>query len=175
MSVVINATPLIYLAKINKLSLLKEIYGQVLIPQEVKKEVVDKGKELGEADALIVEQAIKEGWIKVEETNIQKMTMELHPGEKAVIALAEEKKIEEVIIDEIPGRMVARIKGLKPKGTIYILLRAVKLKELSLEEFIETLEELLESGFRLQETIYLEAIRTAKAIIQEKKKKETDQ
>ena len=81
MSVVTNATPLIYLAKIGKLLLLKEIYGSVIIPEEVKKEVVDKGKELGEPDAFIIEQAIKEGWLKVEKAKNLSLPMKLHAGE----------------------------------------------------------------------------------------------
>jgi len=62
--IVSNATPLIYLAKVGKLELLK-IFGKVYIPEEVKVEVVDKGKSLGKQDSYVVEKAIKEGWIKV--------------------------------------------------------------------------------------------------------------
>lgn len=38
-----NASPLIYLAKIGILNYLKDFYGSVQIPQEVKKETVDRG------------------------------------------------------------------------------------------------------------------------------------
>ncbi len=166
MSVVTNATPLIYLAKIGKLLLLKEIYGSVIIPEEVKKEVVDKGKELGEPDAFIIEQAIKEGWLKVEKAKNLSLPMKLHAGEEAVIAIAKERKIKEVIIDEIAARTAAKILGLTPKGTIYVLLKALAIKEITLEEFIDLLAKLLEEGFRLKEEIYLEAIIKAKEIAQ---------
>jgi hypothetical protein len=41
--IVSNASPLIYLAKVGKLELLK-IFGEVVIPEEVKVEVVDSGR-----------------------------------------------------------------------------------------------------------------------------------
>ena len=40
--IVSNATPLIYLAKVGKLDLLK-IFSRVVIPKEVKVGVVDRG------------------------------------------------------------------------------------------------------------------------------------
>ena len=49
--IVSNATPLIYLAKSNKLSLLQTIVNQVLIPEAVFQEVVIEGKRLGEKDS----------------------------------------------------------------------------------------------------------------------------
>lgn len=61
-----NATPLIYLAKAGKLHLLRAVFGEVLIPEEVKVEVVDRGKELGKKDAYAIEAAIEEGWLVVE-------------------------------------------------------------------------------------------------------------
>ncbi|MBD3353151.1 MAG: DUF3368 domain-containing protein [Candidatus Lokiarchaeota archaeon] len=169
MSVVTNATPLIYLAKIGKLLLLKKIYGRVIIPEEVRKEVVDKGKQLGEPDALIIEQAIKDGWLIVEKTKKSKLPVDIQAGEAAVLAIAKEKKIKEVIIDEISARTAAKIFGLTPKGTISILLKALAIKEITLEEFIDFLEKLLQHGFRLKEEIYLEAIKKAKKLDKEEK------
>ncbi|HIE14938.1 TPA: DUF3368 domain-containing protein, partial [Candidatus Bathyarchaeota archaeon] len=54
---VVDSSPLIYLAKVEKLSLLKELYGSLKIPQ-VYCEVVVRGKEKGFEDALRVEAEI---------------------------------------------------------------------------------------------------------------------
>ena len=110
--------------------------------------------------------AIEEGWLKVERAKKLPLPMKLQAGEEAVIAIAKEKKIKEVIIDEIAARTAAKILGLTPKGTIYVLLKALAIKEITLEEFIDLLAKLLEEGFRLKEEIYLEAIKKAKEISQ---------
>ena len=45
--IVSNAGPLIHLARISKLKLLKTLFGEVVIPNAVKEEVVERGKEKG--------------------------------------------------------------------------------------------------------------------------------
>ena len=64
MSVTSNTSPLIALAKIRRLQLLKDLYGSVLISPFVKVECIDKGKEIGAPDAYEIEKAAQEGWIK---------------------------------------------------------------------------------------------------------------
>jgi len=56
--IVSNSGPLIHLAKIDRLNLLKELFGEVTIPLEVKLEVVDRGKDEGMADAFLIETEI---------------------------------------------------------------------------------------------------------------------
>ena len=58
--IVSNSTILIYLSKIDKLFLLKELFKTVFIPQEVKKEVIDQGKKHNHIDAMGVEKAVNE-------------------------------------------------------------------------------------------------------------------
>jgi predicted nucleic acid-binding protein len=164
MSIVSNATPLIYLAKIDRLDLLRKIFSEVVIPEEVKVEVVDKGKELMEKDAYIVENAINDGWLKVYQTQLTKTPIKLEAGEIATLSLAKSRGIPEVLIDENPARTAAKLLGLTPRGTIFVLLKALEMKEINLNEFIDTLQELITVGFRLKEEVYLEALRKAKKI-----------
>jgi len=56
-----DADPLIHLAQINKLHLLKKPFEKVIITPNVKREAVDEGLMLGHADAQITNKAIKEG------------------------------------------------------------------------------------------------------------------
>ena len=51
---VVNSSPLIYLGKVGKLYLLRELYGSLKIPKAVYREVVIKGEEKGFEDALRV-------------------------------------------------------------------------------------------------------------------------
>jgi len=58
-----NASPLIYLARLNKICLLKDLFGQVQIPLEVKVETIDRGKAKGYSDAYVIEEALNKGWL----------------------------------------------------------------------------------------------------------------
>lgn len=100
--VVCNATPLIYLAKANRIDLLERVFGIVFIPQEAKAEVVDEGKRLGEKDdAYIVEKAINKGWLKVIAVETIDVPIKLDKGETAVLSLANKLKLKVVLVDEI--------------------------------------------------------------------------
>ncbi len=56
-----DAEPLIHLAQISKLHLLKKLFNRVIITPNVKREAVDEGVKLGHADALIIGKILEEG------------------------------------------------------------------------------------------------------------------
>jgi len=162
--IVSNATPLIYLSKVGKLELLKRVFGEVYIPEEVKIEAVDRGKELRRRDAFVIERAIEDGWLRVSRAKPVKIPIELEAGETAAISLAKKLGVREVLIDEVSARTAARLLGLQPRGTIFVLLKVLEKGEMNLNEFLETLNELVKHGFRLREEVYIEAIRKAREI-----------
>jgi predicted nucleic acid-binding protein len=157
--VVSNSTPLIYLAKVGRIDLLRKVFKTVFIPREVKNEVVDKGKLLGEKDAYIIEKAISEGWLKVLTVPIK-----LHEGEIAALSLAKELNLTTVLLDEVSARSAARLLDLTPRGTIFVLLKAQEKKEIDLDECIEILNLLINKGFRLKEEVYIQTIKEARKI-----------
>ena len=161
--IVSNASPLIYLAKAGKLELLK-IFGEVYIPEEVKIEVVDKGKTLGKQDSYVIGKAIKDGWIKVVKTEPSKIPIKLHPGEVAVLSLAKKLKVKEVLVDDKAARAAAKLLNLKPRGTVFVLLKALKEGLIDLDNFIDTLSEMIRQGFRLKEEVIVEVIKEARRI-----------
>ena len=162
--IVSDATPLIYLAKAGRIGLLRTVFGRVIIPEEVKVEVVDRGKQLGEADAYIIEKAINDGWIKVLSAEPLETPIRLEPGEVAVLSLAKKLGLKEVLVDEVSGRVAARLLDLTPRGTIFVLLRALEKKEMNLDEFLRVLNQMIDEGFRLREEVYIEAVRIARRI-----------
>ncbi len=151
--IVSDASPLINLAKTGKLYLMRELFEKVLIEEEVKQETIDRGKEEGAADALIIEDAVDEGWIEVMKINEEKSFTGIHKGEGNSILLAEEHRCL-VIIDEEDAREVARSMGLKVRGSLYIIKNAVEKGLISEEEAIRTLDEMIEGGFRISARIY---------------------
>jgi hypothetical protein len=56
--VVSDSTPLIYLAKIGRLDVIKNVFGEILIPEAVFCEAVTQGKALNMSDASIIEMAV---------------------------------------------------------------------------------------------------------------------
>jgi len=162
--IVSNASPLIYLTKIGRLDLLKTIFGEVIIPIEVKEEIIDQGERLKEKDAYIIEKGVEDGWIKVIKTRPIKIPIIVHKGEKAAISLAKNLKIRDVLIDEISARTAAKLLDLKPKGTLFILLKALEINLISFDEFLDTLNQLISEGFRLSEEVYITAVKEAKRI-----------
>lgn len=163
--VVSNATPLIYLAKANQLSLLQSMVKQVFIPEAVYREVVVEGKRLGEKDAYRVERAIAQGWIIVQGIKIVfPVEITIHPGEVEVISLAREKGIETVLMDDTKARAASEMAGLRPIGTLWLILKAVKNHLLNFDQFLSAFEDILQSGFYLKEEIYLKAVRKAREL-----------
>jgi len=163
--IVSNETPLIHLAKIKKYSQLKSLYKKVIISQEVKIEIVDEGKKLNKPDALLIEKEIESGFIEVKKVSkLIETILELEPGELSTLSLAKKLRIDEVLIDETLGRTAAKIAGLIPRGTLYILLKNLKLKKINFDNFLNILNKLIESGFRLKEEIYIKVIEEAKKI-----------
>jgi len=163
--IVSNSTVLIYLAKINRLHFLKIIFKKVIIPPEVYSDVVTEGKKQNHIDATVVEQAINEGWIQVRKIKIDPLLAKIgiHKGEAEAIALANNMK-KRVLLDQTHAREAAKMLGLKPVGTIYVLLQILKKKKINYEEYLLCLLDLIDVGFRMSEEVYIEAVRLGKSL-----------
>jgi predicted nucleic acid-binding protein len=123
--IVINTGPILaIIAAQGDLNILHELYHQVYVPYEVKKELTGYGqnrfgvKEFKEAQYLHVHSR------PLSMPPILQNTLD--SGEASVIQLALMKKIDTVCIDETIGRRIARLYNLKVTGSLGILLRAKK-------------------------------------------------
>jgi len=149
-----------WLAKIGKLGLLRDLFGEVLISEETYKEAVEKGLEGGFSDALIIKEACEQGWIKVKSLDekqvatcqkILQNTFELHLGEAQAIVLARGiSKKTLLLMDDSSGRAFAEASGLKVRGVLHVVMTAVWKKLLTSEEAKETLLALIQKGFRIE-------------------------
>lgn len=171
--VVSDSTVLIFLAKLNKLPLLKMIYPKVLIPEKVYEEVVGKGTRKGERNATIVRNAIKEEWIEVRKTETREDVSEfkLGRGESEALSLAKNLGHEKILVDDESARDAARFLNVKPRGTLFFLAEGLRRSEMSFDEYLKSLEKLIEIGFYMREEIYLEAVRMGRKIAEQKPKK----
>ena len=119
MVVTSNTSPLIALAKIRRLQLLKDLYGTVVMPPFVKVDCIDNGKEIGAPDAYEIEKAVQEGWIKSAaldrkwKTRVNNLMQRapIGQGEAEALIIAREKGIP-VVLDDADARGVARALGI---------------------------------------------------------------
>ena len=145
MPVVSDASPLILLAKIRRLNLLKKLYSEVLIPREVEKEVTRR-----EASPII--SGIREGWIKVEELKLSSEVKEmgenlgLHEGEMYALSLALQANIKEVLADDKLARVSARILGLKTIGCLGVVMKAYETGVITRIEAVNAIQKLVKAG-----------------------------
>jgi len=124
MIVVSNSGPLIALAKLNLLDLLENFFGKIVIPEEVWREVVEKG--IGKPGAEAIRKA---GWIevkKVEDMSVDILSKELDKGEAEAIVLAKTLNADLLLIDERIPREIAKSLGIKVVGTLALICEALR-------------------------------------------------
>jgi len=162
-----DSTPLIWLSKIGKISLLEKLYKQVIIPPMVYTEVVTFGLQQGYSDAIVVKDSIKKGWIRVKAVNdnqtehsqmILENAEELHHGEVQAIILAQAYNAL-LLMDESSGRAFAETWGLKVHGTIYVILQGLRKAFHTKEEAMTAIYSLVEKGFRVEPGIILHVLK----------------
>jgi predicted nucleic acid-binding protein len=148
--VISNSSPIIHLGKINQLHLLKDLFGEILIPKAVHEECVVQGKNRPEVDAIV-----EADWLKVHETTdknlIKLLRSEIDQGEAESIALAIQIQAGLILLDDSEAREKARLYDLPICGTLGVLLRAKlngKLSSLS-----TALTDLQASGFWIQNNL----------------------
>ncbi len=159
MSVIVcNAGPLIALTGIGQAALLRELFGEVLVPAEVREEV-ETGGGCGTGADLFKTVP----WLHVvslaQESDPLLVSMS-DRGEAATIALALEKSASLVLMDEVKGRRVARdVYGLAVIGTGRLLVEA---KRASLISRVRPLiEQMRTNGYWMSNGIVGEILRQA--------------
>jgi hypothetical protein len=157
MIVISNTSPLINLARIRKIHLLRQLYTEVLIPKAVWQETVVDGA--GQAGAEEIQTA---DWIKVHEVANQPLVtvlrQDLDAGEAEAIVLAVEKNAELLLMDERLGRETAARLGLRVVGLVGVFIAA---KEQGLIDKIKPELDALRNiaGFYLDDTLYQRVLR----------------
>ena len=115
MKVVSDASPLVNLGRIGRLSLLQRLYGKLIITKAVWQEVVVDGA--GQPGAVDVKRA---DWIKIQTVAnkplVQSFRQSLDAGEAEAIALALETDADLLLMDERLGREVAQYFGVRYTG-----------------------------------------------------------
>jgi len=160
MHTISDTSPISNLAVIGRLDLMRAIYGTVLIPEAVRKELDGLGN--GGARELI-RRAEADGWLKIVSVSGRSLVLalqeELDAGEAEAITLAVELG-GRLVLDELDGRVVARRLGVPVRGVLWVLKQGKRLGLLdSLRDEIARLR--IEAHFwisaRLEEEFLAEA------------------
>ncbi len=140
MLVVADTSPLNYLVWIGLAEILPTLYGQVVIPPEVRAELLA-------ADAPPIVRAWANdlpSWIEIRAADAM-LTHDpgldsLDSGERAAILLAMELEPAALLIDERAGSAIAHRIGLPVTGTLGVLDEAARRKLISLPDAIARLK-----------------------------------
>jgi len=146
-TIISDTSCLIVLSNIGELSLLREVYGEIITTSIIADEF---GEPLPD-------------WIKIEtiQDNYRQqiLEMQIDKGESSAIALALETPNSVLILDDFKARKVANQLGLVVTGTIGVIIRA-KLNGI-IPSIKPCIEKIKETNFRISIEIELQALKEA--------------
>ncbi len=148
--VIVNTTPLIALCHIGQLDLLKKMYGEIMIPQAVYRELSQKKESICKKQ---VDSSLD--WIYVEEIENQMaksmFKTQLHDGEVEVMILAKERHADIVIIDDANAKKHAKYLKLPVTGTLGVLIKAKRQGYIS--ELKPIIQEMIDKNIYISEKL----------------------
>jgi predicted nucleic acid-binding protein len=133
--VVSDSSPLTALSQIGQLKLRHDLFGEVVIPEAVAREIAPSVRVPAWVTTRPLAMHVDMGILHAK----------LGPGESEAITLASQDGADWLLLDERPARLIAQARGLRVAGTLGLLVRA---KE---KGFLTTVrpspEALLRAGF----------------------------
>ena len=166
MSWVFDTTPLIYLAKAERLDVIETLDGPRLVPEAVHHEVVTTGVEQGYDDARRIERAVEAGLVDVVAVDPDDSPvadrLQRHPGlsdaDVAVLACADARD-GVAVMDESAGRSAAEVEDIETRGTAYLVLSAVKRGAMAPERGHRTIDAMVDAGWYVAPDLYTKIVR----------------
>ena len=145
--VISNTTPLIALSEIGKIHILRDLYGEIMIPQ-------------GVLDELKTEPGYSEirnntDWVHVKDisdySQKKMFTARLHKGEVETILLALEEEADLIILDDLLARKTAKYLDIPLTGTIGTIVKAKKAGYISNASHI--IDQLIANGLYITDKV----------------------
>lgn len=164
-----DATPLIYLATVDRLALLGDLAGDCVIPERIYEAVVTTGLEQGYPDARRIEREItadRFDVVTVEQTPLfgrLQQNSTLSDADVAVLAQADAHDAV-AVMDETYGRDVADAEAITTRGTAYLILRLVTHDAISPDEARVVIDSMLESGWYCAPDVYATIVQILEAL-----------
>ena len=169
--VVSDAGPLIHLAQVRELHLLKKLFGCVSIVIEVKREAVDEGIRFGHVDAGLIMRGVQEGWVVVEDLPKSAVSVVRKLARDENLSLADAKTLilakqtqAQIIVDEKILSDLARMFGLQTWNTWSVLLESLRRRQIGFADVEAAIAELGEKRHKLKAEQAAEILRIARLI-----------
>ena len=154
MIVISDTTPIISLLKSGCLGLLEKLYGNVLIPKAVYRELTENPAYLEEAEFVKVAKFFSVAAVEnIKSVNILRSVTGLDAGESEALIMYDEKNADLLLMDEHKGRSVAKQLKVKYIGTAGILMLAYDRGHIGQAEVKACLDAMIASHIRLDQKI----------------------
>jgi len=153
MIVVADASPLIFLAKVRRLGLIARLLGDdIRIPRAVRDEVLQPGIDPVEEDMLKV---FFEGCRIETVRRPRRFAAAMSRADNEALTLAVRLRADIILCDERAMRIMAECEGVRPLGTLGIIIRAVRRKIVTPSDARQLIDTLIRShGFRIGIEVY---------------------
>ena len=120
--IISNTSPILYLHQVGHLDLLRNLYGQIHIPQAVEEEL-----RAGARQGIDVPDIRALDWLKIRplgDRTLLPVVTDLGSGEAEAIALAVAHPGSLLILDDSLGRRIALLNRVVYTGTLGVLVKA---------------------------------------------------
>lgn len=148
--VVVNTTPLIALSHVGQLDLLRRLYGEIIIPEAVYRELSVKTESVCKKAVDSSLDWIRIGKIKNQLAKSMYKT-QLHDGEVEVMILSKEIGADVVLIDGANAKKHAKYLDLPVTGTLGILIKARQ--KGYVEELKPILDQMVQNGIYISQSV----------------------
>ena len=166
---VFDATPLIYLAKVDRLTLVQHLEASCVIPELVYAEVVEDGLEEGYPDARRIERSVDAEMFDVISVGATRILSRLRTNDSlsdadaAVLACADAHD-GVAVMDETYGRDVAAAEGITTRGTAYLILKLTKEGAISADEARTVVDAMIDTGWYCAPDVYSKIIQKLESL-----------
>ena len=161
---VFDATPLIYLAKVDRLALVQQLDVSCVIPERVYEEVVETGLEQGYPDARRIERGVDADRFVIESVETTPLLSrlrennDLSDADVAVLACADAHG-GVAVMDDTYGRDVAAAEGITTRGTAYLVLKLASEGTISGDEARSVIDAIIDEGWYCAPDVYAKIVR----------------
>jgi predicted nucleic acid-binding protein len=139
---VIDASPLIYFARIDAIQLAAKVLGEIQVPPAVFEESVTAGRAGGYADAEVIAEAIAAGWLQQLTLDSESSQIAAELGQLPSLGLGECETIAHAkcqglraVLEDRRARRVATDLGVSTLGCIDVLYLALIRRKIEVPEF----------------------------------------